>query len=51
MDIKEAQELVNNKLDSTDKLLTMMEALHMWGQDRIIELMKRDLKDNGIEND
>ena len=51
MDIKEAEDLVNKKLDSTDKMLAMMEALHMWGQDRIIELMKRDLKDSGIEND
>ena len=51
MDIKEAEDLVNKKLDSTDKMLAMMEALHMWAQDRIIELMQRDLKDSGIEND
>jgi hypothetical protein len=51
MNIEEAQDLVNKKLDSTDELLAMMEALHMWGQDRIIELMKRDLKENGLEND
>jgi hypothetical protein len=51
MNIEEAEKLVNSKSDSTDKLIAMMEAFHMWGQDRIIELMKRDLKNNGIEND
>ena len=51
MDIKEAEDLVNKKLDSTEKMIVMMEALHMWGQDRIIELMKRDLKNEGLEND
>jgi len=51
MNIKEAERLVNNKLDSTDKLLIMMEELHNLAQDRLMELMKRDLKNNGIEND
>lgn len=51
MNIKEAEDLVSNKLDSKDKMLAMMEALHMWGQDRLIELMNRDIKNNGIEND
>lgn len=51
MDIKEAQELVNKNIDSKEKVYIMMEALHMWGQDRLVELMKRDLKENGIEND
>jgi hypothetical protein len=51
MDIKDAERLVNEKLDSTDRLLIMMEALYDLAQDQIIELMKRDLKQNGIEND
>jgi hypothetical protein len=51
MNYKEATQLVNSKMSNTDKLLAMMEALHEAGQDRLLELMRRDLKDNGIEND
>lgn len=51
MNYKELEELVNSSRSNTDKLLAMMEALHEAGQDGLLELMRRDLKDNGIEND
>lgn len=51
MRIEEAEKLVNERMTDTDKLLMMMEALHDYGKDRLIELMKRDLDQNGIEND
>lgn len=34
-----------------DKALIMMEALHLAAHDRLIQIMNRDLNDNGIEND
>lgn len=51
MNYKEVEQLVNSKMSNTDKLLAMMEALHEVGQDRLLELMRRDLRNNGIEND
>lgn len=38
-------------MKDTDKLLSMMEALHEMAQDRLIDLMNRDLNNNGTEND
>jgi hypothetical protein len=38
-------------MEDTDKLLAMMEALHELAKDRLLDLMQRDLKDNGIEAD
>ncbi len=38
-------------MKDTDKLLAMMEALHEMAQDRLIDLMNRDLNNNGTEND
>ena len=47
--LKETLEKLEKK--DTDKLLAMMEALHEMAQDRLIDLMNRDLNNNGTEND
>ena len=38
-------------LKSKQKAITMMKALQMCAQDRLIELMNRDLQEGGIEKD
>jgi hypothetical protein len=38
-------------MKDTDKLLAMMEVLNELAKDRLLDLMQRDLKDNGIEAD
>ena len=47
--LKETLEKLEMK--DTNKLLAMMEALHEMAQDRLIDLMNRDLNNNGTEND
>ena len=42
---------LKREMKDTDKLLSMMEALHEMAQDRLIDLMNRDLNNNGTEND
>lgn len=42
---------MKKETNSTSKMLIMMDALQMCAQDRLYELMQKDLQENGIEKD